>query len=70
VLQSREIEITPYIIVPDQAAGLSNQTPYSNNIPNENVDDGYDEMCLEVLIHTENAGLCDKLGKIYLYIYN
>jgi hypothetical protein len=54
--------------VPDQSAGSSNRT--QNNVFNEHFDDGYDEMCLEVLNHVEDAGLCDDPGKIFfLFIY-
>jgi len=69
VLQPGEIEINPNIIVPDQAAGPSNQIQIiynSNNIPNEHFDDdGYDEMCVEVLNRAENAGLCGPSNQIH-----
>ncbi|KAE9534951.1 hypothetical protein AGLY_008243 [Aphis glycines] len=68
VLQPGEIEIAPNIIVPDQAAGPSNQIQIiynSNNIPNEHFDDdGYDEMCVEVLDRAENSGLCSLSNQI------
>jgi hypothetical protein len=69
VLQRREIKIAPNIIVPDQPAGPSNQPQNSNNTPNQHFhEDGYDEMCMEVLKHAENTGLCDVTGKIFFYI--
>ncbi|KAF0709311.1 PR domain zinc finger protein 16-like [Aphis craccivora] len=68
VLQPGEIEIAPNIIVPDQVAGPSNQIQIiynSNNIPNVHFDDdGYDEMCVEVLDRAENAGLCGPSNRI------
>jgi len=67
ILQPRQIEIAPNIIEPDQSAGSSNRT--QNNVFNEHSDDGYDEMCLEVLNHVEDAGLCDDPGKIFFSLY-
>ncbi|KAL4153746.1 hypothetical protein QTP88_001579 [Uroleucon formosanum] len=60
--QRGEMEIAPNIIVPDQPAGPSRQSMIVNNIPNDDFNDGYDEMCLEVLENAQDAGLCDVSG--------
>ncbi|KAL4123335.1 hypothetical protein QTP88_015532 [Uroleucon formosanum] len=53
------MEIAPNIIVPDQPAGPSRQSMIVNNIPNDDFNDGYDEICLEVLENAQDVGLCD-----------
>ncbi|KAL4153905.1 hypothetical protein QTP88_001738 [Uroleucon formosanum] len=60
--QRGEMEIAPNIIVPDQPAGPSRQSMIVNNIPNNDFNDGYDEMCLDVLENAQDAGLCDVSG--------
>ncbi|CAH1721182.1 unnamed protein product [Aphis gossypii] len=52
----------------DQPAPPSNQTRNVNNIPNEDFNDGYDEMCCEVLENVQDAGLCDMTSKIFFII--
>jgi hypothetical protein len=66
VLQRGEIEIAPNIIVPDQPTGPSNQPQNSNNTPNQHFnDDGYDDLCVEVLKNVEDAGLSEPLNQIH-----
>ncbi|KAE9521299.1 hypothetical protein AGLY_018318 [Aphis glycines] len=50
----------------DQPAAPSNQTRNVNNIPNEDFNDGYDEMCCEVLENVQDAGLCDMTIDSYM----
>jgi len=45
------------------------ETAKDNNVPNEDFNDEYDEMCVQVLKNAENAGLCKTTSKIYLFIY-
>ncbi|KAL4127493.1 hypothetical protein QTP88_011660 [Uroleucon formosanum] len=61
--QRGEIEIAPNIIVPDQPAGPSLN---ENIIPN----DGYDEMCVEVLENAQDAGLCDVTRRKRVHVEN
>ncbi|KAL4152905.1 hypothetical protein QTP88_000738 [Uroleucon formosanum] len=41
-----------------------------NNIPNDDFNDGYDEMCLEVLENAQDAGRCDVSGNKHVHEEN
>ncbi|XP_022181677.1 uncharacterized protein LOC111041651 [Myzus persicae] len=52
-------EFASNILESGQPAGPLSQSVNVNYIPFEDFNDGYDEICLEVLENAQDAGLCD-----------